>query len=66
MQSIDGAKAASAFASVENSGVENIAAEDNADAPVEYFTLQGIRVAEPSNGIYLRRQGSKTEKVIIR
>lgn len=66
VQSIDGAKAASAFASVENSGVENIAAEDNADAPVEYFTLQGIRVAQPSNGIYLRRQGSKTEKIIIR
>lgn len=46
------------------SGVEDVMAED-ADAPVEWFNLQGIRVANPENGIYIRRQGSKVEKVVL-
>lgn len=36
------------------------------DAPVEYFNLNGMKVSEPSNGLFIRRQGAKTEKVIIR
>ncbi len=45
------------------SGIEDIAAE--ADAPVEYFNLQGVRVANPEAGaIYIMRQGSKVTKVI--
>lgn len=45
-------------------GVENVeAAADN--APVEFFNLQGIRVANPENGIYIRRQGNTVEKVTI-
>ena len=47
-----------------SSGVENVMAED-ADAPVEWFNLPGIRVANPENGIYIRRQGSKVEKVVL-
>lgn len=48
------------------SGVENVEA-DSSDAPAEYFTVAGVRVAgEPTPGIYLRRQGSKVEKVVIR
>lgn len=36
----------------------------DADAPVEYYNLQGIRVAEPAKGqIYIVRQGSKVDKV---
>lgn len=46
-------------------GVENVA-DDNADAPVEYYTLQGIRVMEPSAGIYLRRQGTAVTKVLVK
>ncbi|MGN0222806.1 MAG: choice-of-anchor J domain-containing protein [Muribaculaceae bacterium] len=38
---------------------------DTTDAPVEYFDLQGRRVLNPSNGIYLRRQGTTTTKVIF-
>ena len=38
---------------------------DNADAPVEYFNLQGIRVANPANGIFIRRQGNKALKVAM-
>lgn len=47
-----------------SSGVEDVMAED-ADAPVEWFNLHGIRVANPENGIYIRRQGSKVEKVVL-
>ncbi len=47
------------------SGVESVDA-DNADAEVEYYNLQGIRVAEPANGIYIRRQGNASSKVILK
>ncbi len=40
--------------------------QDATDAPVEYFTIDGRRVASPSGGIFLRRQGSRVEKVAIR
>ena len=40
--------------------------EADANAPVEYFNLQGIRVENPENGLYIRRQGSNTTKVYIR
>ncbi len=46
------------------SGVENVEAND-CDAPVEYFNLQGVCVKQPSSGLYIRRQGSKVEKVRI-
>jgi len=39
---------------------------DNANAPVEYFNLQGIRVENPQNGLYIRRQGNKVEKVYVK
>lgn len=47
-------------------GVESITADDNANAPVEYFNLQGVRIENPANGIFIRRQGSAVSKVIIR
>ena len=50
-------------------GIENVAAdaEFDANAPVEYFNLQGIRVANPEAGqLLIKRQGNKATKVIIR
>lgn len=47
-------------------GVEDVEADADINAPVEYFNLQGQPVANPANGIYIRRQGSKVAKVIIR
>lgn len=44
-------------------GVENVATE-SADAPAEYFNLQGVRVNNPENGIFICRQGSKVTKVV--
>ncbi len=36
----------------------------NDEAPVEYFTLQGVKVTTPQNGIFIRRQGAEAKKVI--
>ena len=44
--------------------VNNIAVE--AESPVEYFNLQGVRVANPENGLYIRRQGNKATKVLVK
>lgn len=49
---------------VPGAGVDDIVTE--ADAPVEYFNLQGVRVENPSAGMYIRRQGSTVTKEIIR
>ena len=38
---------------------------DSTDAPVEYFDLQGRRVLNPTNGLYIRRQGSTATKVVF-
>lgn len=46
------------------SGVEGVVVDDE-NAPVEYFNLQGVRVAADQPGLYIRRQGSKVEKVSI-
>lgn len=46
-------------------GVAGVEAEA-ADAQTEWFTLQGVRVAAPAEGgLYIRRQGSKVEKVVL-
>ena len=50
---------------VESSSIEGIEIE-NTDAPVEYYNLQGVKVANPSNGIYIKRQGSKVSKEYIK
>lgn len=48
-------------------GVENVnAAVAESDAPVEYYNLQGVRVDNPQPGIYIRRQGSKVSKVLLK
>ena len=44
-------------------GIDGINADNN--APVEYFNMQGIRVANPENGLFIRRQGNKVEKIIL-
>lgn len=46
-------------------GVEAIEAEGN-EAEVEWFNLQGVRVENPAQGLYIRRQGNKVEKVAVK
>ena len=53
------------FAVDSTSGVENFETED-ANAPVEYYNLQGVKVANPSNGIFIKVQGNKASKVLVK
>lgn len=46
------------------SGVAELEAEENAEAV--YYNLQGVKVAEPENGLYIKVQGKKATKVMIR
>lgn len=43
--------------------VDQIGVTDG-DAPVEYYNLNGVKVDNPANGIFIRRQGSRTSKVV--
>lgn len=46
-----------------DAGVNSI--EDDLNAPVEYYNLQGVKVANPENGIFIRKQGKKATKVVL-
>lgn len=48
----------------ESAGIAGVEADNN--APVEFFNLQGVRVANPENGLYIRRQGSQVTKVYVK
>ncbi len=43
-------------------GIEEIATEN---APVEYYNLQGVKVANPENGLFIKKQGGKATKVVL-
>lgn len=48
-----------------SSGIGSVEVGDE-NAPVEYYNLQGIRVANPAPGqLIIRRQGAKVEKVLM-
>lgn len=50
-----------------STGVEEVAVDNN-DAPVEIYTLSGIRVPKENltPGFYIRRQGHKATKILVR
>lgn len=50
---------------VESSGIEGIEV-DGSNSPAEYFNLNGVRVANPENGLYIKRQGGKATKVLVK
>ncbi len=47
----------------EDNAVEAI---NGANGVMEYYNLQGVRVARPENGIYIVREGNKVTKKVIR
>ena len=47
-------------------GINDIVVDNATDAPAVYYNLQGVQVANPSNGIYIVRQGNKVSKQYIR
>lgn len=59
-----GQQAAVTFTKDPTTGIEGITVNNR--VPVEYFNLQGVRVANPENGVFIRRQGSKVSKVFVK
>ncbi len=59
-----------ALAEFENitSGITDVVVKDEAVAngPAVYYNLQGVRVANPENGLYIRVQGKKVSKVYVK
>lgn len=49
-----------------NTGIQNIEIDKiKSEDAIEYYNLKGMRITEPStHGIYIRRQGSKSSKVL--
>ena len=47
----------------EGNGVDNVVADF--DGTVEYYNLQGMRVENPTNGIYIKKENGKTFKVRV-
>ena len=39
--------------------------EVDANAPVEYYNLQGVKVANPEKGLFIKKQGNKATKVVL-
>jgi len=54
------------FAVPGTSSIECIEQIENENAPIEYYNLQGVKVANPSNGIFIKVQGSKATKVYMK
>ena len=51
----------------EQGGVNDIIADEENNAPVEFFNLQGQRVNTPAAGqLVIRRQGTKVAKVLVK
>ena len=59
---IDGKKSHTYELKYENAGIANIEMDNN--APVEYYNLQGMKVVNPENGIFIKVQGGKATKVV--
>ena len=52
------------YLAIPGSAVVELDADNAAD--VEYFNLQGVKVANPENGVFIRRQGDKVSKVVVK
>lgn len=52
------------FIDVRTGAIESVEADSS--LPVEYYNLQGVRVANPGSGVYIRRQGDSVTKVAVR
>ena len=44
-------------------GVEDLVEDDT---PIEYYDLNGIKVNNPSNGVFIMKQGTNTSKVVVK
>lgn len=58
----DGVPITCTFTTNEVGGVENVTITDQGE--VEYYNLQGVKVSNPENGVFICVQGRKVSKVI--
>lgn len=56
---------AAMFTVSKTQGVNDVIAADDEVAPV-YYNLQGVRVANPANGLYIKVVGEKASKVLVK
>lgn len=56
---------AAMFTVSKTQGVNDVIAADAEVAPV-YYNLQGVRVANPANGLYIKVVGEKASKVLVK
>lgn len=47
-----------------STGIDEVSADT--DVPAEYYNLQGVRVNNPENGVYIMRQGANVQKVYVK
>lgn len=48
-------------------GIDDIISDEaDSNAPAVYYNLQGVRVDNPANGVYIVRKGNKTSKVLVK
>ena len=47
-------------------GIEKVRVDENYETTTKYYNLHGIEIQNPSNGIYIKQEGNKTSKVIIK
>ena len=50
---------------INSSSIDKIESDSN-NIPIEFYNLQGVKVANPSNGIFIKVQGSKASKVYVK
>ena len=48
----------------EFSGIENLTIDEK-EFSIEYYNLQGVKVENPDNGVYIKKQGSRMTKVVM-
>lgn len=51
---------------LKRSGIQSVTADDISDSEAVYYNLQGIRVENPTNGIYIRKQGNTVTKILVK
>lgn len=62
----DGDDLASQITLPEDAGVNDVVVSDDVNAPAEYYNLQGVRVNNPANGLYIVKRGNQAYKIFLR
>ena len=47
-------------------GIDAVEMTADENAPAVYYNLQGVRVDNPANGLFIKKQGNKVSKVVVR